>query len=66
MTLPRNQTVLEQRLCLDCTTPFTVTEGEAAFFEAKQLSLPRRCPDCRRARRAERAISGATLDWDRP
>lgn len=40
-------------ICVDCGEDFTFTAGEARFYASKQLiSPPRRCPDCRRRRRA--------------
>ena len=37
--------------CMDCDVTFEWTAGEQAFYAAKQLSSPRRCQPCRRARR---------------
>jgi transposase-like protein len=38
--------------CIDCGRDFTVTEGEREFYEFKKLSLPKRCPACRKERKA--------------
>src|SRR5439155_1634171 len=39
--------------CADCGATFTFTAGEQEFHASKGFtSEPRRCPDCRRARRA--------------
>ena len=39
--------------CSDCGTPFTFTAGEQEFHASKGFTNePRRCPDCRTARRA--------------
>ena len=40
--------------CADCAETFTWEAGEQAFFMAKvpPLQPPKRCPDCRRRRRA--------------
>lgn len=43
------------RTCADCGHAFIITENEQAFFAAKALALPRRCPSCRRLRRELRA-----------
>ena len=37
--------------CVDCSRDFTVTEGEREFYEFKKLSLPKRCPACRKERK---------------
>jgi len=44
----------EDRLltCADCGTEFIFTAGESVYFESKRLSIPKRCPDCRRQRKA--------------
>ena len=41
--------------CADCGAPFTFTTGEQEFHASKGFTNdPRRCPDCRASRRAER------------
>ena len=38
--------------CRDCGKEFTFTVGEQQFYQSKGLQHePRRCPDCRNARR---------------
>lgn len=37
--------------CVDCEEEFIFSAGEQAYFQSKQLSVPRRCPECRRRRR---------------
>ncbi len=44
----------DSKICKDCKTEFTVTEGEALYFGQRGLELPKRCKQCRAARRAER------------
>ncbi|MEW8995358.1 zinc-ribbon domain-containing protein [Clostridium sp.] len=42
-------------LCKDCGKEFIFTEGEQAFYAEKGFeNEPVRCPDCRRARKADR------------
>lgn len=42
-------------VCKDCQNEFVFTEGEQAFYKEKGFeNEPQRCPDCRRARKAER------------
>ncbi len=45
---------LDDRLlhCLDCGADFTFTVGEQLYFASKKLSVPKRCPACRRKRRS--------------
>lgn len=37
--------------CVDCGSEFTFTSGEQGYFQSKALSEPKRCPECRAARR---------------
>ena len=40
--------------CVDCGQPFIWTAGEQEFYAQRGLTNePRRCPDCRRARKAQ-------------
>lgn len=41
--------------CITCPSDFTLTDGEIEFYRAKGFVLPKRCPQCRAARRASRA-----------
>ena len=41
--------------CSDCGKEFTFTAGEQEFYASRGLqNEPRRCPECRRARKSER------------
>ncbi len=41
--------------CSDCGQEFTFTAGEQEFYSSRGLqNEPRRCPECRQARKAER------------
>lgn len=41
--------------CKDCGAEFIFTEGEQTFYKEKGFeNEPQRCPDCRRARKAQR------------
>jgi CxxC-x17-CxxC domain-containing protein len=45
----------KQLICLTCQREFLFTVGEQEFFALKQLvNVPKRCPDCRIAVKAER------------
>ena len=37
--------------CVDCGMDFVFTDGEQRYFASKKLSVPKRCPGCRRKRR---------------
>ena len=42
-------------ICLDCDVGFTFTTGEQAFFWSRNLIEPKRCPACRKLRKATAA-----------
>ncbi len=45
--------------CSDCSLEFTFTAGEQEFYASRGLqNEPKRCPECRRAKKAERNGSG--------
>ena len=45
--------------CSDCGLSFTFTSGEQEFYSTKGFTNePRRCPDCRRARKNDRGGFG--------
>jgi DNA-directed RNA polymerase subunit RPC12/RpoP len=51
--------------CKDCGAEFYFTESEQAFYKEKGFDNdPVRCPDCRRARKAQRD-NGQRRDNDR-
>lgn len=40
--------------CKDCGAEFVFTEGEQAFYKEKGFeNEPQRCPDCRKAKKAQ-------------
>ncbi len=42
-------------ICEDCGAEFTFTAGEQEFFAEKGLTnVPKRCPECRKARKKSR------------
>ena len=40
--------------CTDCGETFEVSAEEQAWYEEKGFMLPKRCPKCRKARRANK------------
>lgn len=47
-----------QKTCRDCGKTFEITRAERIFFESRGLTLPKRCPACRKARKAQRKENG--------
>ena len=46
--------------CSDCGATFTFSVDEQEFFQSKgYTNEPKRCPDCRQARKSERFGSGS-------
>ena len=43
----------KELICQDCHQNFTFTEGEQSFYEMHEFSEPKRCPDCRKKKKAE-------------
>jgi CxxC-x17-CxxC domain-containing protein len=44
--------------CQDCGQSFTFSADDQEFFAQKGFSEPKRCPNCRRARKADRDGGG--------
>ncbi len=45
--------------CSDCGQEFTFTAGEQEFYSSRGFqNEPKRCPDCRRTRKAQRSGDG--------
>jgi uncharacterized membrane protein YgcG len=44
--------------CADCSQPFTFSAGEQQFFQERGMSEPKRCKECRQARKANRDSGG--------
>lgn len=42
------------RLCIGCRAEFSLKQTQLAWFRAKRLEPPRRCPSCRAEKRARR------------
>ena len=50
-------------VCKDCSSTFTFTETEQAFYREKGFeNEPQRCPACRAAKKKERGGSGPRAD----
>jgi hypothetical protein len=44
--------------CVDCQEDFVITAGEQQFYDEKGLALPKRCKDCRAAKKARNENGG--------
>lgn len=40
--------------CSDCGNTFTFSQGEQEFYEQKGMSEPKRCKECRQAKKEQR------------
>ena len=47
-----------KRTCKQCGKEFELTQGEIDFYNSKNLSLPKRCKECREANKAGESSSG--------
>ncbi len=46
-------------ICKDCNMEFVFSEGEQAFYKEKGFeNEPQRCPECRKAKKAQRRGGG--------
>lgn len=48
----------KQITCADCGQSFTFSAGEQDFYQQKGMSEPKRCKECRAAKKAERGGGG--------
>ena len=54
----------KQLVCADCGKNFTFTSTEQEFFSSKGFTNePKRCPDCRSARKQERGGNGGSSSY---
>lgn len=53
-------------VCVDCSQEFVFTESEQAFYREKGFdNEPKRCPDCRRAKKQQRNSGGGNRNSNR-
>lgn len=52
--------------CADCGQNFTFTAEDQEFFAQKGYSTPKRCPECRSARKAQNSGSRGGGNYNRP
>lgn len=53
-------------ICSDCGKTFTLEAGEIHFYESKGLALPKRCAECRKARKLQAQNQGETEKREEP
>ena len=46
-----------KRVCIDCNKEFKLSEHEIAFYQRKGLSIPKRCPKCRKYKGLAKHVS---------
>lgn len=46
-------------ICKDCEKDFVITPEEQNYYKSMQFELPKRCPDCRKVRRAAKKAEEA-------
>ena len=51
--------------CVDCGSDFSFSERDQAFFAERGMSTPKRCRECRAARKAQGGGAGAPRGGDR-
>ncbi len=44
-----------KKTCIQCGKEFEITDSEISFFEGRGLELPKRCSDCRKANKRNKA-----------
>jgi len=44
----------KQIQCADCQRTFTLTDGEQQFYQERGMTEPKRCKECRQARKEQR------------
>ena len=55
----------QTRTCVDCGREFAWTAGEQEFFHKQGFAdPPKRCKDCRQAKKAQRGAGGAQRGGD--
>lgn len=48
----------KQIRCADCGQQFNFSQGEQEFFQQRGMSEPKRCKECRAAKKAQRDSGG--------
>jgi CxxC-x17-CxxC domain-containing protein len=55
-----------QLTCSDCGQEFTFTSADQAFFQERGYSAPKRCKQCRMARKSEQGGGGGGYSRPQP
>ncbi len=49
-----------KRTCKQCGKEFVITQSEIHFYKSKNLSIPKRCKECRQSNKKRRENEGKT------
>ena len=49
-------------LCADCDTAFPITNNEKEYYDSRGFDFPKRCPQCRAARKQKRQTQQSQFD----
>ena len=52
--------------CKDCKNSFSMNFGEVEYFSRKNMSIPKRCPVCRKAKKVANVIEEASDNHTKP
>ncbi len=55
-----------ERKCVQCGAVFTLTDSEVEFYNSKNLSLPKRCRNCRDFNKAANNVNRQKFDLNSP
>ena len=53
----------KELMCIDCKKPFSLNGSEQTYFESKALSMPKRCPECRKNKKREKLFNQIINIW---
>ena len=56
-------TKVEELICVECHTKFTIEEGEQKYYSEKGLILPKRCKTCRERKRLSNMYDEILENW---
>ena len=54
----QDEPIAEIRTCVDCGADFNIAVGEKEWFEKNQMTLPKRCKSCRKAKKDRQRSGG--------
>ncbi|MBN2283773.1 MAG: zinc-ribbon domain-containing protein [Deltaproteobacteria bacterium] len=48
--------------CVQCNREFVFSAGEQSFYQSRNFTYPKRCPECRKKRSDEKTSGGNTRE----